>query len=216
MKFSKEEKFFDRTMLGSLCVFIIPILIGILYYNRLPNEMAVHFNWKGVADGYAPKWIALFGLVGILIIIHIVMIFMIKQDPKRVNQPAAIKHITIWLCPIISVIVQVSIIAYGMNEAFDVSTYIIVGMGLLFMVIGNYLPKARQNYTIGIKLPWTLSDENNWNKTHRLAGKIWVLCGALIVVLGIVKQMNMLLLIILIMILVPSIYSFVIYKRKNE
>ena len=87
----------------------------------------------------------------------------------------------------------------------------------MFIVIGNYLPKARQNYTIGIKIPWTLSDEDNWNRTHRLAGYLWMIGGIFLIIgalTGFVK-INLVLAIILLMILVPCIYSGVLYNRRK-
>ena len=85
-------------------------------------------------------------------------------------------------------------------------------------MIGNYLPKCRQNYTVGIKLPWTLNDINNWNKTHRMAGVLWIICGILFAIsafLGRVGEVSIIILII-VMVCVPTAYSFLLYKNKRH
>ena len=88
-----------------------------------------------------------------------------------------------------------------------------VFMGLVFVAVGNYLPKCRLNYTIGIKIPWTLNSEENWNKTHRLAGFVWVIGGVLIAVLSIFSTLWLIFPVILVMTLIPMIYSYLLYRK---
>ena len=90
--------------------------------------------------------------------------------------------------------------------------------GLIFIVVGSYLPKCKQNYTIGIKLPWTLNDEANWNNTHKFASKFWILGGILMATCGLLPE-NICLwaffVIILIIALIPSIYSYMYYIKHK-
>ena len=90
-------------------------------------------------------------------------------------------------------------------------------MGLLFVIIGNFLPKARQNYTIGIKIPWTLDNENNWNRTHRLAGYLWMACGMFFIIMALIGlgRTPWILGIFGLMVLVPCIYSYVLHVKYN-
>lgn len=90
-------------------------------------------------------------------------------------------------------------------------------MGILFILIGNYMPKTRQNYTIGIKVPWALDNEENWNRTHRLAGYLWVAGGIILVILSLAGLTNPLLLIgvVLFFTLVPTIYSWWLHAGKG-
>ena len=90
-------------------------------------------------------------------------------------------------------------------------------IGLLFIVIGNYLPKTKQSYTMGIKLPWTLDSEENWNRTHRLAGFLWVIGGVLFIIAALLKlDFWVDVVILLIMTLVPTVYSYVFYRRSHK
>lgn len=216
MRNNKSEKSLDSMLIGSLSVFLVPIILGALFFNQLPDEMAIHFDGNNIANGFAPKWITLFGIPVFLLAVHFITITMIKNDPKKANQPKVVKNISYWLCPVLSIFMQVAFISYGLGKTFDMTTYVTVGLGILFMVLGNYLPKSRQNYTIGYKLPWTLSSEDNWNKTHRLAGWLWILCGLLIAILSLMTNSSYILFIIIVMAFVPMAYSFVIYKKEKK
>ncbi|MBQ1580401.1 MAG: SdpI family protein, partial [Firmicutes bacterium] len=94
-------------------------------------------------------------------------------------------------------------------------TIVPVLVGILFVVIGNYLPKTKQSYTMGIKLPWTLASEENWNRTHRLAGFLWVIGGILLILLTLLRLWNTwtFLLVIIPMSVVPMIYSYLLYRK---
>jgi uncharacterized membrane protein len=90
-----------------------------------------------------------------------------------------------------------------------------VFVGGVFLGIGNYLPKTHQNYTVGFKLPWTLEDEENWNRTHRLAGQVWVFGGTLTIVNAFLGNMWIFIAAIVLMVLVPTVYSYWLYTQKH-
>jgi len=86
-------------------------------------------------------------------------------------------------------------------------------MGVLFVIIGNYLPKCKQNYTIGIKIPWTLNNEENWNKTHRFAGWLWTACGLLVILTGFIGGFWLFMIVTLLMVFAPIIYSYLLHRK---
>lgn len=198
---------------GSILVFIIPMVLGIIYYNQLPSTMAVHFNSQNVADGFAPKWFALFGIPLFLMLIHGFTLFIVQNDPKKEGHSKVVENIIYWMIPILAIIVQIICITYGLGKKVDISTYMLVGVGMITMILGNYLPKSRQNYSVGIRLPWTLASEEIWNKTHRMAGKLWIVSGMLITLLAILDYVNTVIFIIFIMSIMPCIYAYTLYKN---
>jgi uncharacterized membrane protein len=103
--------------------------------------------------------------------------------------------------------------AAALGKEVKMESVLPVILGLLFTIIGNYLPKCKQNYTIGIKVPWTLDNEENWNRTHRLAGRLWVVCGLIILFTGFFSLTWILLPIALLMVLVPFVYSYMLYRK---
>jgi len=109
---------------------------------------------------------------------------------------------------------------YAIAMGRDVNINFLAGifLGIVFVLVGNYLPKCKQNYTIGIKIVWTLNDEENWNKTHRFAGKLWVIGGVVLLATVFIAFENfvyVLLPVALIMVLVPILYSY-LYDRKRQ
>lgn len=92
-------------------------------------------------------------------------------------------------------------------------------VGVVFIVVGNYMPKCKQNYTMGIKLPWTLNDEENWNKTHRMAGKLWVITGFLVMLCILAPTSVMVAIFIItlfVAVMIPTVYSYLLYRNKRE
>lgn len=89
-------------------------------------------------------------------------------------------------------------------------------LGVIFIIVGNYLPKTKQTYTVGIRIPWTLDNEDNWNKTHRLAGFIWVVGGVAVFVSSLTElRVWIIAMCIAVMVIVPIVYSF-LYYIKNK
>ena len=91
-------------------------------------------------------------------------------------------------------------------------------VGVVFIIIGNYLPKCRQSYTVGIKLPWTLASEDNWNRTHRMAGGLWMVGGAVVLLMGLTGKayVAVFLSVTAVMVLVPTIYSYLLYRKLSN
>jgi uncharacterized membrane protein len=123
-----------------------------------------------------------------------------------------------WLCPMLSVLLGCLILGSGMGWEPDVTVIVPLVLGILFVAIGNYLPKCTRNYTIGIKIPWTLDSEENWNATHRLAGKLWVAGGILLLPCAFLPapwQGIAMLVVLLVISTVPVIYSWQFSKEEK-
>lgn len=206
----------NRQFIISLLVCLVPLIMGAVFYNRLPGQVAIHFAADGTPDNFASKAFALFAIPLFLLVIHLIVWIQMENDPKRRNYSKVMRGIAFWMVPVIGVAVQAAVISYGMGYPMNMGFYVALGLGVLMMVMGNYLPKCRQNYTMGIKLPWTLHDEDNWNRTHRLAGWVWLGGGALLVVNAFLNLPWATVGIILLMVLIPSVYSFLLYRKKKS
>ena len=210
-------KKYKKTIVITSIFILLPILIGVLLWNQLPNEVATHFGANGEPDGWSSKWFAVIGLPIFLLLIHFLCFAATLADPKKNRIGDKIYKLVLWICPAVSWFGAFSIYGYELKWGFNVDTAAYLLLGILFALVGNYLPKCRQNYTVGIKLPWTLHDEENWNSTHRLAGRVWMIGGILIIILAFVNVGGMIPMIIVmgIMVLVPTIYSFAYYVRHK-
>ena len=205
-----------KTLIITSIVTILPVLIGIICWNRLPDVMATHFGFNNEANGFSSKAFAVFGLPMILLAVLWVGAFVTAHDPKRQNISPKMFSLMLWIAPVISLVAATTIYPVNLGYELDIAFFSELLVGLMFIIIGNYLPKARQNYTIGIKIPWTLANEENWNRTHRLAGYLWMICGILMILISLTRFVpaEWLVGIFLIMVLVPCIYSFWLHAEK--
>lgn len=199
----------------STVVCLLPILLGVFLYAKLPSQIPIHFNSAGEADGYASKPVACFMLPVVLAGLNLIVHFSMDADPKRDNVPEIVKSLSKMIVPVISMTVQPMILFIAMGKDIPVERIVPVMVGLLLVVVGLYLPKSRQNYTVGIRLPWTLNNEDNWNKTHRMAGILWTLGGVLVIIFGLLQLYLWYVLsgVILVLICIPAMYSYILYKR---
>ncbi len=149
---------------------LLPMIFSAVVYEELPARIAVHWNSAGVPDNYAGKAVAAFGLPALLLGIHLFSAMVLLNDPKRAAGSQKLRLLGIWIIPILSVVVVPVTLLIAMGAQIPIVMPVTLLVGTLLVVVGSYLPKSRQNYTVGIKLPWTLDSEENWNKTHRLAG----------------------------------------------
>lgn len=209
----------DKKLLSlTSAVILLPMLLGCLFWSQLPESMATHFNLSGQADGFSGRLMTVFGLPVFMLLLHWFCLFVTSKDPRAGNVSPKMRSLTYWIIPLVSTFVMISI--YGQALGYFVNQIMILNLllGIIFMVIGNYLPKTRPNYTIGIRLPWTLYDEENWVKTHRLAGKTWLFCGILIFFNAFIQLAVGLVIILTLVVMlgVPVMYSYWLGKSKQR
>lgn len=207
----------NKSTIISTLICLSPMLLAFIFYKKLPEQIAVHFNHAGVADNYLSKPVVVFGLPVLLAIIHLYSNFRINKDPKAENASISLKEILKWLIPVLSItMIPISIFkSMGMNIPIEFISQII--LGLILIICGNYMPKCKQNYTVGIKLPWTLSNKDNWNKTHRFSGFIWVLGGTTILLNTFLDiSFSITIISIVLLVILPFIYSYNLYKKQNK
>lgn len=205
-----------KTLIITSIVILLPILAGIILWDKLPEQIATHFNVQGVADGFSSKAFAVFGLPVFLLAIHWICALGTAADPKQKNHSNKILTLVLWICPLISLLCNSLFYAYAMEIPVDVSLIMPLFLGAVFIIIGNYLPKCKQNYTIGIKVSWTLNDEENWNYTHRISGRIWVAGGVIIMLSSFFRLTWLPMIIMLLMIIIPFAVSYLFYRKKNK
>ena len=206
-----------KTLIIASIVTILPVLIGIICWNRLPDVMATHFGMNNEANGFSSKAFAVFGLPLVLLAVLWVGAFVTAHDPRRQNISPKMFSLMLWIAPAISLVAAATVYPVNLGYELDITFISELLLSLMFIIIGNYLPKARQNYTIGIKIPWTLANEENWNRTHRLAGYLWMVCGILMIIMCLTRfvPFEWLIGLFLIMVLVPCIYSCWLHVGKG-
>ena len=203
-----------REMLLTSLVCLLPLFAGAALYPRLPETMATHWDFSGNANGWSSRAATVFGLPLFILALHLVCFYAENRETKK-NRNSVLRTVLLWFCPAVSLLGGAVTLGTGLGYEMHISTVVPVFMGLLFLILGNYLPKIRQNRTVGIKLPWTLQSEENWNRTHRLAGFLWVAAGALFILVTLLHLWNrwLLTLLLLAVIFVPVLYSYALHRK---
>ena len=206
-----------KTLIITSILTILPILIGVFFWNRLPDVMATHFGANNEANGFTSKAFAVFGLPLILLAAEWFGALVTSHDPKKQNISPKMFAFVLWIVPVVSLIGAATIYPYNLGYQIDITFIAELLLGVIFIVVGNYLPKARQNYTIGIKIPWTLANEENWNRTHRLAGYLWVIGGILMVIAALtgIAKTQWMIAVFFVLAIVPYIYSYWLHVKRN-
>lgn len=204
-----------KTLITTLLI-LLPSLVGVILWDKLPEVMATHFGVNNEANGFSSKAFAVFGIPLIMAALHLFCLVVTSLDPKHKNIGKKPLSMVFYIVPAISLTVMSVIYAMSLGVELNVGFICCLLVGVLFIVMGNIMPKAKQNYTFGIKLPWTLNDEDNWNKTHRLAGFLYVIAGAIIVITAFLANPIILFAVLLLALIIPVVYSYLHYKKHNK
>jgi uncharacterized membrane protein len=149
-----------------------------------PDKIPIHWGFSGEPDNYAGKFWGLFSLPVISVLIYTLLLFLPRIDPGRKNYEKfqgiylAIRTIIIlaFTC------IQLIVVLWALNIKVNVNIAVMLITGFLLMLLGNFMGKLRPTWFVGIRLPWTLSSDESWNKTHRLGGWLFVVFGLALVI----------------------------------
>ena len=219
----KQEK---SQVLESIIIILVIIswAIGVMAYANAPDIVPIHWNLEGKPDNFAPKDIGLFLLPIINTGLYLFLYFIPKIDPKNEQLQESIRTLqwirlgTHGLLGIIMLWTTLSIIGSSNVQP----EWIFIVISLFFAFLGRAMANVKQNYFVGIRTPWTLSNEVVWDDTHRFASPLWFYSGigmaivfSLLITLGL--QAGEILAIFLtwiaIIVIIPIVYS---YKRFSE
>ena len=204
-----------KLLLLTSMVILFPIFWGVMIWSQLPSQIPIHFNVAGQANNFQSKPLAVFGLPIFLLLVHLFVIFVTARDPKNQTMNEKMGKVIYWLTPIVSLSLSYLIYSKALGSTTNPSIFVSALLGLIFVMMGNYMPKLKVNHTVGIRLPWTLQSEDNWHKTHRLAGKLWVLGGLILLIeAGIQFAVPYVMgIVILTIVLIPILYSYQLSRK---
>lgn len=203
---------------------LVLLPFGYLYliYPGLPQNVPLHYGSDMQADRYGDKselWFPIILLMSVSLISYLLITNIYKIDPKVTeDQPQTAMHKIAFAIVAFFSVISMYIIYSTVNGGSN--SFLFVILGLLFAVLGNFMYNIKPNYFVGLRLPWTLNDDENWKQTHRLAGKIWVTGGLLICILSflvpVTWMMPIMMVIISVLVLWPTVYSFLFYWNKKN
>jgi uncharacterized membrane protein len=196
----------------------VSLIIWAVFYNELPAQLPTHWGTNGVADDYTSKIGTFFLLHGIMIGMYLLMIFLPKLDPKKANYQQFQKGYLVIINGVLVLLLAIDFgtLYIGLGHDLEMPKLICILVGVLFIVIGNYMQQVKSNYFVGIKTPWTLANETVWNKTHRVGARCFMIAG-FIIMLAFLFPVKWIPVVIvsaaIICSVIPIAYSYVIYKK---
>jgi len=211
------------SLLGLVQVLIAlaSVAMSIYFYQHFPTRVPTHWGLNGQVDSWGSRGTGAFLLPALIIVIYFLFALLPKIDPRKDRYVEFAKTYSIFKTAIMTVLLAVYI-ATGLNVLgypVSISFWIPFVIGLLFVVLGNYFGKLRNNYFVGIRTPWTLSNEEVWNRTHRFGGKMFILGGIIMMLSGFVPtqfRMPIFIVSICAIVILPIFYSYIEFKRLQK
>ncbi len=206
-----------KTLVITSLLILLPVVFGVVMWDKLPEKMPTHFGLDGTPDSWSSKGFAVFGLPLIVLALDWFAVFVTEKDNKGKDQNKKIMTLVLWICPLICIGVSAAMYSWALGNEVNVKTVVVLLLGVIFTAIGNLLPKCKPNRTIGIRIKGTLSSEENWVATHRFAGRIWFTGGIVVLASAFLPNTAaaiVMLVTLLVMAVVPCVYSAK-YKTKK-
>ena len=206
-----------KQLIAASLLILLPIAVGLLLMDRLPLAFATHWGIDGQPDGWSSRSFGIFVPPILVLALFWVCVYFTGKDPGNQGRNQKPFAMVLWIVPFLSNFCCGMMYALALGVEFSINSLMLIVMGLLFAVIGNYMPKCQMNSTIGIKVSWAYTSEENWNATHRFGGRLWVLSGALMVLSALLPAklgIAVMLFGFIPMIVAPVFYSYLYYKKQ--
>lgn len=204
-------------MIITTLVMLLPMAFGAIVWNKLPEEIPIHWGIDGEPDQFGSKAVAVFLIPLIPLAVHWICLLATSLGRRAKEQSGKVIVLVLLICPLLSIVVNSAMYLTAFGKSVDISLVILLFVGFIFTLIGNYMPKCKQNKYIGIRVKWTLQDEDNWHATHRLASKLWMFGGIAIMGISFLPDIIAFISTLCILVLitaVPIIYSYRFSKKK--
>lgn len=197
------------------------LLAGILLYPDLPDRIPSHWNIYGQIDGYSSRAFGAFFVPLLMVGIYLLMVLVPLLDPRRENYSRFAGAYTFlrWALVLFMLSLYVVTLLAALGYIVDISIFVKAGVAVLFIIIGNFMGQFRHNYFVGIKTPWTLANEDVWQRTHRMGGRLWVASGLVCLALSPVNaawSAYLYFAVLLLMTAAPIAYSYLLFTRWKK
>jgi uncharacterized membrane protein len=217
---NRSDKFpgLNPVLLG---IILLSLVVGAILYSHLPERVPIHWNVYGEIDGYGGRFTGAFGIPLLTLAAYVTMIVSPRIDPKRKNYEkftgAYNAFIAAFVLFMLTLYGAILLVSFGYD--LDIGMITPIGLGLLFIVMGNYLTRVRHNYFFGIKTPWTLASETVWRRTHRVGGILFVAAGLLTIASVVARPVPRFIITLSYILgasLVSVVYSYLVYRKLER
>ena len=204
-----------------LVLMIADLAYGLWSWSAMPERVPVHWGLSGEPDRFGPAWVNAIGMSVLAFALYALMLLLPLIDPRRRNY--ALFEDTVrfvrWLIVLFAIGMHVVLVRVSLGSDLQMDFVVRLGVALLFLLLGNRMGRMRQNFFIGIRVPWTLSSEEVWNRTHRMAGRLWVVGGLGMVLSAFLPApvgIAVFGAIVAVLVIVPIVYSWRIHRQLGD
>jgi uncharacterized membrane protein len=205
-----------KIVLTAAVLFLLATALSIAFYDRIPNPVPTHFDMNGTPNGFTPKPFGAFILPVIIAFAGLILSVLPAISPRGYTLEAFGRVYEIVSITIIGVIFVIGVVALlqALGWRPPIDRIVVPLVGVILIVLGNFMGKLRRNFFIGIRTPWTLADEEVWFRTHRFGGPLFVIAGIVLMAGAFFGSgISLLLPVVILAALIPVVYSYVIYRR---
>ncbi len=185
----------NKSMIASFALSILNLIASLIYIPTLPDTVPTHFDMNWQVDAVGSKWIMLIpAFLPLLVSLGILVELKLRKKDYPNRKPLQITMLILtifFICVnffLLRTMQGEAVIGAKMEHMPHIGYLLILAFGLLFIALGNYLPTILQNKTLGIKISWTLNNEQCWKLTHRFGGKVFVIAGFLMILIDVIAM----------------------------
>ena len=207
-----------KEMIWPILLGLLPIVIGLVLYGQLPDQLPIHWGLNGQANAYMGKLLAILLMPGLMIALNVVLHVAVVLNLGKSANPKMAK-LLMWVLPIMAIVIQSLSFSEALGYHLSISLFVMCIIGILFLVLGNYIPKSTINRAIGFRFPSTLNNPDNWQKTNRLGGIMLVISGLLFIIGGVISLWYPIIIfpvfifMMVTVVLIPLIYSMRLARK---
>jgi uncharacterized membrane protein len=211
-----------KTEIFPIILILTAAIASFYFYAHFPERVPTHWDFAGQVNGWGNKVEGAFAIPGMLVAMYFLFLFLPMLDPKKERYGQFIKTYNIFRNLILLVLVAIYFIASfnGLGYNIPVQYLVPIIIGILFIVLGNYMGKLKRNWFIGVRTPWTISSEEVWNKTNRFGGYLFVVSGLIMMAIPFLPSLIGFWLfggMMVALVFGTFIYSYILYiKEKNN
>ena len=205
-----------KSLIITSIICLLPIICGLMFYNELPESVAIHWGIDNNPNGYFSKPAFVFGLPIIMLALQVVCC--VISDLSDKNPEANKKAVTVykWIIPILTVVLYIVTMAVALGNDLDIRKIIMIVLGILFIISGNYMPKVRSDYYMNSKVFWVKNrDEKLVNKAVKISAYGLIICGILFILSILFKPVVSVAVLAVVMVYFLFIYIYVYIKNRK-
>lgn len=209
-------KTYKKTIILTFILTLLPMLVGVVLWDKLPLQMVTHWGVNNEPNGWMSRPMAVFGLPLICAALHVLAIVATEKDQRKENIHRKSLALVLWIIPVITWVCSAVTYGYVFYEKINVGLICCLLVGLLFIALGNQMPRQQQNHVFGIRTPLTLSDEDVWRSSHRFGGWLLTIGGVIIILCALLQWWWVTLAVFVVIAVATLVYPRWYYNKREK